>query len=395
MGKITLKNFRQNIKMRPSFFIYVFVYLLAALALSVITVHIVDTFVSTVSVYYIDANEDIDRINTDYDEDVYIAVEMIDDDFNDDDSDAILFYSRNWIVIAILIFYFLFGILASAYTFFRNKLNIPLTQLENAAQKISEKNLDFEIGYSGNDEMGKLCESFEIMRQQLVKNNIEMWNMIEEQKRVQHILAHDIRTPLTVTKGYTDVLLEYIPQGKCSQEKILETLECINRNTIRLENFVNRISDMQKLDEMKVCWEETDIHTLFEALKENATIICRDKRLTFTSESNCKTVFTDGAVLEQIVTNLVSNAVRYAKNEIKLDCRCTDERIIITVSDDGNGFTDEALERASEPYFTEEDKTNGVHYGLGLAICRELCEKLDGKISFYNNNGAVVSVIVQ
>lgn len=65
------------------------------------------------------------------------------------------------------------------------------------------------------------------------------------------------------------------------------------------------------------------------------------------------------------------------------------------MSDDGNGFTDEALERASEPYFTEEDKTNGVHYGLGLAICRELCEKLDGKICFYNNNGAVVSVIVQ
>ena len=124
--------------------------------------------------------------------------------------------------------------------------------------------------------MGKLCESFEIMRRQLAKNNIEMWHMIEEQKRVQHILAHDIRTPLTVTKGYTDILLEYIPQGKCSQEKIIETLECINRNTLRLENFVNRISDMQRLDEMKVCMEETDVNTVFEALKENATIITLD-----------------------------------------------------------------------------------------------------------------------
>ena len=178
MDKIRLQVFRRNIKLRPSFFIYVFVYLLLALSLSVITVHVVDTFVSTVSVYYIDGYEDIDRINEDRDEDVYIAVEMIDDDFNDDDSDAILFYTRNWIVIAILISYFLLAILVSAYTFFRNKLNIPLTQLENAAQKISEKDLDFEIEYSGNDEMGKLCESFEIMRRQLAKNNIEMWNMI-------------------------------------------------------------------------------------------------------------------------------------------------------------------------------------------------------------------------
>lgn len=394
MGKMRVKNIRRNIKMRPSFFIYVFVYLLAALTLSVITVHVVDKFVSTVSVYYIDANEDIDRINADYDEDVYIAVEMIDDDFNEDDSDAILFYSRNWIVIAILIAYFLLAILVSAYTFFRNKMNIPLTQLENAAQKISEKDLDFEIEYSGNDEMGKLCESFEIMRQQLAKNNIEMWNMIEEQKRVQHILAHDIRTPLTVTKGYTDILLEYIPQGKCSQEKILETLKCINRNTNRLENFVNRISDMQKLDEIKVSREETDIHTLFEALKENATIICRDKTLTFTSESSSKTVLTDGAVLEQIVINLVSNAVRYAKKEIRLDCRCTDGHLFITVSDDGKGFSDEAILHASEAYFTEEDKTKGIHYGLGLAICRELCEKLEGKISFSNDNGAIVRVEV-
>lgn len=378
--------------MRLSFFIYVFVYLLVALVLSVVTVHVVDTFVSTVSVFYIDGNEDIDRINEDRDEDVYIAVEIIDEDFNDDDSDAILFYTRNWIVIALLVFYFLFAILASAHTFFRNKMNIPLTQLENAAQKISEKNLDFEIEYSGNDEMAKLCESFEIMRQQLAKNNIEMWHMIEEQKRVQHVLAHDMRTPLTVTKGYTDILLEYIPQGKCSQEKIIETLECINRNTARLENFVNRISDMQKLDEMKVCKENTDVQLLFEALKENATIICKDKKLIYTNKSNRKTVFTDGAVLEQIITNLVSNAVRYARNEVKLDCRCIDGHLLITVADDGNGFSEEALKHATEPYFTEEDKNNGVHYGLGLSICTELCEKLDGKIRLYNDSGAVISI---
>ncbi len=60
--------------------------------------------------------------------------------------------------------------------------------------------------------------------------------------------------------------------------------------------------------------------------------------------------------------------------------------------DDGNGFSEEALKYATEPYFTEEDKTKGVHYGLGLAICRELCEKLEGRISFGNDNGATVRV---
>ena len=108
MDKIKKLNFKRNVKMKPSFFFNVVLCLLVALALSVVTVHIVDKFVSTVSVYYIDGNEDIDRINEDRDEDIYIAVEMIDEDFNADNSDAILFYSRNWIVIALLILYFLY-----------------------------------------------------------------------------------------------------------------------------------------------------------------------------------------------------------------------------------------------------------------------------------------------
>ena len=394
MDKIKKGKLRNDIKMKPSFFIYVFLYLLLALTLSVITIHVVDTFVSTVSVFYIDGNEDIDRINEDRDEDIYIAVEMIDEDFNEDHSDAILFYTRNWIVIAMLIFYFILAIFVASHTFFKRKLDIPLRQLEDAAQKISEKNLDFQIEYSGDNEMGKLCSSFESMRRQLVHNNIEMWNMINEQKRVQHILAHDIRTPLTVTKGYTDILLEYIPKGKCNQEKILETLECINRNIVRLENFVNRISDMQKLDEMKVSKETTDVQLLFEELRENAMIICKKKKLTFTSESNCTAVCTDGAVLEQIITNIVSNAVRYAKNEIRLDCRCINDHLFITVSDDGPGFSEEALKHAIEPYYTEEGKNNSNHYGLGLSICKELTEKLGGKISLRNDNGATVSVEV-
>ena len=75
---------------------------------------------------------------------------------------------------------------------------------------------------------------------------------------------------------------------------------------------------MQKLDEMKICKEETDIQELFEFLRESAMMICKDKKLVFTKKSNCKTAVTDGAVLEQIITNLISNTVRYAKTKCHL-----------------------------------------------------------------------------
>ena len=392
MDKIKQDKLKQNIKIKPSFFIYVVICLVLALVLSIVTVHIVDKFVSTVSVFYIDGNEDIDRINEDRDEDVYIAVEMIDEDFNEDTSDAILFYSRNWIVIAVLFLYFILAVFIASQTFFKRKLDVPLRQLEDAAQKISEKNLDFEIEYSGNDEMGKLCSSFEMMRRQLVQNNIEMWNMIDEQKRVHHVLAHDIRTPLTVTKGYTDILLDYVPEGKLSQEKILATIECINRNIVRLENFVNMMGDMQKLDQLKVKNETADIKVLFETLRDSAEIICKDKKLIFLTETDSDIAYTDSSVIVQIITNLVSNANRYAESHINLECNYRNNKFLIRVSDDGKGFSEEALRHAFEPYYTEENKNQGVHYGLGLSICKTLCNKLGGQISCRNNNGAEVTV---
>ena len=392
MDKIKTGNLKRNLKMKPSFFFYVVICLLVALALSVVTVHIVDKFVSTVSVFYIDGNEDIDRINEDRDEDVYIAVEMIDEDFNEDNSDAILFYSRNWIVIALLVLYFILAVFIASQTFFKRKLDEPLRVLENAAQKISEKNLDFKIEYSGNDEMGRLCSSFEAMRCQLLQNNIELWNMIDEQKRVQHVLAHDIRTPLTVTKGYTDILLDYVPKGKLSEEKILVTVECINRNIARLENFVNVMSNMQKLDQIKIKKETTDVNKLFETLRENAQIICKNKELQFECKSDNEAAYTDSSVIEEIITNLLSNANRYAENIVKIKCEYYDGNFYITVSDDGRGFSEEALKYAFESYFTEENKNEGNHYGLGLSICKVLCKKLDGSISCRNNDGAEVMV---
>ena len=151
---------------------------------------------------------------------------------------------------------------------------------------------------------------------------------------------------------------------------------------------------MNKLNEMKVCKENTDVQTLFEELKKNAEIICRDKELKLVIEGDCSTVCTDGAILEQIITNLLSNAVRYAKNEIRLECRCVYGKIFIIVSDDGEGFSQEALRYATEPYFTEEDKNAGVHYGLGLSICKELIEKLGGNLYLSNDKGAVIYVEV-
>lgn len=394
MDKVKKRKYIRNIKIKPAFFIYVVTLFLVSLLLSALTIHIVDNFMSTVSVYYIDANEDIDRINEDKDGDVQIAVELIDDDFDESNANAILFYARNARVALALILYFIAGIIIAAHLFFKRKLNEPLRELSEAAEKISQEDLDFSIDYSGNDEMGKLCESFEKMRQQLVENNHHMWNMIDEQKRVQRVFSHDIRTPLTVTMGYVDILREYLPEGKLSPEKTDQTLELIQNNLIRLENFVNMMSSMQRLEDIEVNAVETNLHELFSCLEENAKMICWDRLVCFDSSADAEYAILDKMVIEQIFANIVSNASRFAKNKIDIDCRYSLGHLKIVVRDDGSGFSNEALRHALDPYYTESDKRDSEHFGIGLNVCKTLCEKIGGVIECENNNGAQITVTI-
>lgn len=71
---------------------------------------------------------------------------------------------------------------------------------------ISNNNLNFSIKYDSKDELGELCSSFETMRFTLANNFSEMWRQMEERKQLNAAFAHDLRTPLTVLKGYNEIL---------------------------------------------------------------------------------------------------------------------------------------------------------------------------------------------
>ena len=102
--------------------------------------------------------------------------------------------------------YSAFCIIAAALLFYRNRLKKPLVELRTASEKIANNDLDFSIDYDNNDELGQLCASFEIMRTTLADNFSKMWRQVEERKALNAAFAHDLRTPLTVLKGYNEML---------------------------------------------------------------------------------------------------------------------------------------------------------------------------------------------
>ena len=100
----------------------------------------------------------------------------------------------------------LLGTIFCAWMFYSIKLKQPLSLLLQSADRISQSDLDFCLDYPASDEMGELCRALDTMRAALLKNNQETWAMMEERRKLSASIAHDLRTPITVMKGYTEYL---------------------------------------------------------------------------------------------------------------------------------------------------------------------------------------------
>lgn len=278
------------------------------------------------------------------------------------------------------------GIVIMAILFYRWKLKRPLEILKQATEKISANDLDFHISYDSRDEMGELIAIFENMRSQLEKNIRTIWRSVEERKQLNAIFAHDLRTPLSVLKGYAEFLLTYFPEKKLSEEKVLDLIHTMNLHIVRLENYAEAMSSIQKLEDVPVHRQPMDLIPLTVLLNNSAERIARQlgKRFVSSIKSTNTVINVDTHVVMQVFENLVANAARYAICQVNACYVIQDDSINITVTDDGPGFSDEALDKAALPFYRGEVWDATEHRGLGLYVCKVLCEIHDGSLQVGN-----------
>ena len=277
-------------------------------------------------------------------------------------------------------------ILAAALLFYRNKLKRPLAELRLASEKISQNDLDFTVTAHSRDELGQLCASFETMRAALAQNFSEMWRQMEERKRLNAAFAHDLRTPLTVLKGYNEML------QTSGDEQTQATAITMQRHISRLEHYVDTMSQLRRLEDTQPTYRQTPLKALAASLYESGTILCEraEKHLSMQNRMASPALSLDGDLISQVYGNLMANAVRYAALQVELCLDETPEGLILTVSDDGSGFDKTSLEKAVDPYFTGE---KADHFGLGLYTSKILCEHHGGCLRVENTvSGAKVSV---
>ena len=277
----------------------------------------------------------------------------------------------------------------AALIFYQIKLKTPLSQLNMGAKRMKDNDLDFELKFSSQDELGQLCESFEPMRVELRKSNQALWQQMEERKRLNAAFAHDLRNPVTVLKGSATLLEKGLQQGNLTLESAGESISLIAQYTERIEGYIGAMTSAQKLDELIISPQVVDWSLLAKELKNSLSIlsVAVGKKIQFCYNSESREIWVDKYLVHNVAENLISNGLRYSKHEVMVEMTCDDEKVVLCVRDDGAGFSSAILSKGVAPFLRDDPSRHGENFGMGLYICQLLCKKHSGTLTLANDAG--------
>lgn len=250
----------------------------------------------------------------------------------------------------------------------------PLKGMNESAKQLAAGNYDVEFDVSGYREISELSQTLNYAARELSKND-------HLQKELIANISHDLRTPLTTIKGYSEVMRD-IPG-----ENTPENIQAIIEETERLSELVNDLLDLSKIESgvKKASPERFDltdaVHSVISRYDKMKT--SQGYNIDFSYEENIDVV-ADKTMILQVIYNLMNNAINYCGDdmyvgvlqEIKTDKN--GERVVrISVIDHGQGISEDQLPLIWDRYY----KVDGVHRrsavgtGIGLSIVKKLLSK--------------------
>lgn len=305
--------------------------------------------------------------------------------------DTVVYYGSYAAMVGLPVFYIAVGIGAAAAVYYRKKLRNPITQLQNGVERIQEDNLDFHIEYDGDDELGRLCCSMEKMRRELRQKHKALWESLEQRKLLNASVSHDLRTPITVLKGYLDYLEKNIPQDKLTEDMLLDTVSSMQEAVNRLELYVESVRDIEKIENIEIEKRSENVKLLLNELRSNVRQLAGNKEIIISNDITVDKIQIDKGVFFRILENLLQNALRYAEEQVSINLSHKKDFLILTVKDDGKGFSAADLEKATTVFYSNDKEKQ--HFGIGLSVCKILCEKHGGLLYVGNQKekGAYVT----
>jgi len=249
---------------------------------------------------------------------------------------------------------------------------------QTKASKKEEMYYKYILPQKGIDEVREDVERWALQR----RTEIEQLKSNEAyRKEFLQNLAHEFKTPIFAIQGYVDTLLDGALENPNVNKRFLENT---SKNVDRMVTLVNDLDEITKLEsgEQAVYKQNFVIQDAIKEVYESLSLKIAKRQVTASIKKGCEVpimVFADKDKIRQVLTNLITNAVKYGKEygQIVASIYKTDgEHVLVEISDDGIGIAEEHLPRIFERFYrTDRGRSRDKGgTGLGLAICKHIVE---------------------
>lgn len=280
------------------------------------------------------------------------------------------------------------GLVLIVSIWFARYMSRPIVKLEETARAIAEGDVDKTLHLNRNDEFGTLAESLNRMASRLRQDNEELKRIYEKQGQFFADITHELRNPLHTIAG----ALEMLQMSNLTEKQQKHYLVTAGRQTERIHRLFKDLLTLQRYDSDIHFVEKTDFNLAGVLLQvfEFYYPTAKAKGIDLVLNTDSHHVYGDPDKIEQVVENLVSNAVKYTNSGvITITSKKVSRGIMVEIQDTGIGISEEHLERLFDRFY-RTDKARSRDKGgtgLGLAVVKSILDAHEIDIQVESTTG--------
>ncbi|WP_322455862.1 sensor histidine kinase [Nocardioides bizhenqiangii] len=287
---------------------------------------------------------------------------------------------------AALVFLLVFGLVGG--WMLAGRMLSPLTRITHATRLAANGSLSHRIGLEGRkDEFRELADAFDIMLARLEAQ-------VAEQQRFAANASHELRTPLAITQTLLDVARN---DPDRDADELVERLHFVNTRAIDLTEALLLLS---RADRRSFVRESVDLSLMAEEATETLLPLAEQRGVTIETSGDIAPTIGSHALLLQMTTNLVHNAIVHNRPEhgtVWVTTSVDPRNVVLTVENTGGNLSPQLVSTFAEPFQRGSKRTRTDHagVGLGLAIVQSITQAHDGTLSLTPRDAGGLRVVVR
>ena len=303
----------------------------------------------------------------------------------------------NILLLILLIIFCLISIITITLIWAK-KISKQLNPLLEASEEIGKQNLDFQVKKSNIQEFNAILDSLEKMKVGLSESLRTNWREEEKKRNQISALSHDIKTPLSIIKGNSELL------GETNLTKEQETyLNYIRKNTNRIGKYIETLMLVNKSNQAnELNFNEIRSKEFVENIEKLAKEFTSTYKLNLLEDINYENniLIVDLKNIERAFLNILSNAEEHSpkNSSIELLISSKADELQISILDQGHGFTGEDLLYAKDQFYQgDRSRHSKENYGIGLFVAEQIIDMHGGSLVLENRtdeSGAKVSILL-